>query len=66
MIWLADEPIPGAADAVARLRHAGEPVVFVTNNSSQRIGDVEAKLGQHGIPAVGDVIRARLTESDTP
>ena len=28
VIWLADEPIPGAAAAVARLRAAGEDVVF--------------------------------------
>ena len=56
VIWLADAPIPGAAEAVARLRAAGEPVVFVTNNSSQCVGDVEAKLARQGIPAEGDVV----------
>ena len=60
MVWLADEPIAGAAEAVARLRAAGEAVVFVTNNSSQPVGEVEAKLGRHGIPAVGDVITSAM------
>jgi 4-nitrophenyl phosphatase len=56
VIWLADEPIPGAADAVARLRDAGEDLVFVTNNSSQPVGEVEEKLARHGIEATGDVL----------
>ncbi len=33
VIWLADDPIPGAVDAVSRLRASGERVVFITNNS---------------------------------
>ena len=56
VIWLADVPIPGSAEAVAALRAAGECVVFVTNNSSQPVGEVEAKLARHGIPAAGDVL----------
>lgn len=60
VIWLADEPIPGAADAVDRLRREGHAVLFVTNNSSQPLGEVEAKLARHGIPAVGDVVTSAL------
>lgn len=60
VIWLADEPIAGASEAVARLRGSGEPVVFVTNNSSQPVGEVEAKLAHHGIPAAGDVITSAM------
>ena len=56
VVWLDDQPLPGAAEAVARLRAAGERVVFVTNNSSVRVGDQEAKLAGQGIPAVGDVV----------
>jgi 4-nitrophenyl phosphatase len=56
VVWLAENPIPGAREAVARLRATGEPLVFVTNNSSQPLADVEAKLGRHGIPADGDVL----------
>lgn len=55
VIWRGDVPIPGAAEAVARLRDAGVAVVFVTNSSSQVVRDVEAKLGRHGIAASGAV-----------
>ena len=58
VVWLGDEPIPGAADAVARLRARGERVLFATNNSSAVLGDQEAKLERMGIPADGDVLTA--------
>ena len=64
VVWLAEQPIPGAADAVARLRAAGERVVFVTNNSSVRLADQETKLADHGIPAVGDVITSALVVAE--
>jgi 4-nitrophenyl phosphatase len=60
VIWLADTPIPGAADAVARLRSTGAPVVFVTNNSSEPVASVEAKLARHGVPAAGHVITSAM------
>lgn len=44
VVWLSDEPIPGAADAVARLRDRGEDVRFLTNNSSLTVGEYAAKL----------------------
>jgi 4-nitrophenyl phosphatase len=56
VVWLGDTPIPGAADAVARLRAAGEEVVFCTNNSSAPVTSVEAKLARHAIPAEGAVV----------
>ena len=43
VIWLGDVPIPGAADAVARLRAAGEAVVFCTNNSSEPVGPMRGQ-----------------------
>jgi HAD superfamily hydrolase (TIGR01450 family) len=55
VIWRGDVPVPGSAAAVARLQALGVPVVFVTNNSSQVVADVEAKLGRHGIEAGGAV-----------
>jgi glycerol 3-phosphatase-2 len=55
VIWRGDVPIAGAAAAVASLQAVGTPVVFVTNNSSQVVADVEAKLGRHGIEAAGAV-----------
>ena len=60
VIWLADHPIPGAAEAVARLQATGEAVVFVTNNSSQPVAAVEAKLARHGVAAEGAVITSAM------
>ncbi len=55
-VWLGDRVIPGAPAAVAAARQAGHRVLFVTNNSGPRLGDVEAKLAGMGILAEGDVI----------
>jgi HAD superfamily hydrolase (TIGR01450 family) len=60
VVWLGDEPIAGAADAVARLRAAGETVLFATNNSSVVIAEQEAKLARFGIPAEGGVITSAM------
>jgi 4-nitrophenyl phosphatase len=51
VIWLGDQPIYGAADAVARLRANHQRVVFLTNNSSLTVGDYVAKLRAMGVPA---------------
>lgn len=56
VVWLDREAIPGAADAVARLRSAGCRVLFVTNNSMSVVGSHEAALAAIGIPATGDVV----------
>jgi 4-nitrophenyl phosphatase len=60
VVWLGDQPIPGAADAVARLRAAGETVVFCTNNSNQPVAAVEAKLARHGIASQGGVVTSAM------
>ena len=60
VVWLAERPIDGAADAVARLREAGERVLFATNNSWARVADQEAKLERMGIPAAGDVVTSAM------
>jgi glycerol 3-phosphatase-2 len=54
VLWRAEDPIPGAGSAVAELREAGFRVGFVSNNSSQPVGEVVAKLGRMGVPAVRD------------
>lgn len=60
VIWLGSQPIPGAADAVGRLRRSGHRVLFVTNNSASRVSDVESKLAAMGIPARGDVVTSAI------
>jgi glycerol 3-phosphatase-2 len=54
VVWLSEEPIPGSAEAIARLRARGERVVFLTNNSYATIADYIAKLGRMGVPATRD------------
>lgn len=58
VIRLGEQPIAGAAEAVALLRDAGEEVVFATNNAYRSIRDQEASLEAMGIPAAGAVLGA--------
>lgn len=60
VVWLAHEPIEGSADAVARLRGNGCRVLFVTNNSADRLATQEAALAAIGVPATGDVITSAM------
>jgi HAD superfamily hydrolase (TIGR01450 family) len=60
VVWLGNEPIPGAAAAVARVRAHGEQVAFVTNNSFGRRADVIDKLRAHGIDAGDDVVTSAM------
>jgi 4-nitrophenyl phosphatase len=60
VVWLGDEAIAGSAGAVARLRAAGETVLFATNNSSAVVADQEAKLARCGIPPGGGVITSAM------
>ncbi|MHB8680951.1 MAG: HAD-IIA family hydrolase [Acidimicrobiales bacterium] len=50
VVWLAEQPIPGSAGAVARLRDAGVRVVFASNNSAPRLEELLDKLDRAGIP----------------
>ncbi len=54
VVWLADVPIPGAAEAVARLKASGQRVVFLTNNSWPRRADHLEKLKRMGMPTAGE------------
>jgi HAD superfamily hydrolase (TIGR01450 family) len=54
VVWLGDDPIPGSADAIARLRQRNERVLFVSNNSSARVEEYLAKLERVGVPASAD------------
>lgn len=60
VVWLDEDPIPGSAEAVARLRDAGEDVLFCTNLSLRPVREVEEKLSCHGIPAEGAVLTSAM------
>lgn len=56
VIWRGAEPIAGAAEAVGRLRAAGVPLAFVTNNAGPTVAEQEAKLAHFDIDATGAVV----------
>lgn len=60
VVWLARRAIPGSRDAVERLRGAGCRVVFVTNNSGDRLEVQEQALADIGIPAEGEVLTSAV------
>lgn len=60
VVWLAHEPIPGAPEAIARLRAEGFVVLFVTNNSGDTIAAQEAALAKIGVPAEGAVLTSSM------
>lgn len=60
VVWLADQPIAGAADAIAELRRRGDAVAFVTNNSSAPRSHVEAKLVRFGIDPEDGVVTSAM------
>jgi HAD superfamily hydrolase (TIGR01450 family) len=55
VVWLAEQPIAGAAEAVAVLRQHTD-LLFVTNNSSRPLRDYERALERIGIDAAGLVV----------
>ncbi|MEU4165098.1 HAD-IIA family hydrolase [Actinoplanes sp. NPDC026670] len=51
VVFLIDKPIPGAADAIDRLRSGATSIAFATNNASRRAVDVAALLTGMGVNA---------------
>jgi 4-nitrophenyl phosphatase len=56
VVWLARQAIPGAPEAIARLRASGRRVLFVTNNSFSVVAEQEQALARIGVPAIDDVV----------
>lgn len=54
VVWRGEEPIEPAIRGVGELRSAGVRVGFVSNNSSQTIDDVVAKLERFGVAVSAD------------
>jgi HAD superfamily hydrolase (TIGR01450 family) len=56
VVWLTGRPIPGAAEAIHRLRAAGERVAFLTNNSGPTVAEHVASLRAAGVDARPDEV----------
>jgi HAD superfamily hydrolase (TIGR01450 family) len=50
VIWRGPQTVPGAPEAVARLRELDIPIAFVTNSAARSPAQVAEKLASHGIP----------------
>ncbi|HEU5268858.1 MAG TPA: HAD-IIA family hydrolase [Jatrophihabitans sp.] len=51
VVYLAEQPVPGAAEALAAARERGMRLAFVTNNASRTPDEVAALLRRVGVPA---------------
>src|SRR5690606_16797607 len=51
VIYLIDQPIPGAVEAVTRLAAERRAVAYATNNASRRATEVAELLAGMGVPA---------------
>ena len=56
VVYLGDQVIPGAAEALADVRELGVAVGFVTNNSFRRPEDVAEKLLALGVKAAAEEV----------
>ena len=56
VMWRGKSAIPGSADAVAALRERGHQVVFLTNNSHDRVEAYVAKLEAMGVAVEADEV----------
>ena len=59
-IWAGPTLLPGARDLVETLRGEGRGVVFVTNSSRERAGQIAQRLTRLGIPAGPEDVLAAL------
>ncbi|EFQ83937.1 HAD hydrolase, family IIA [Aeromicrobium marinum DSM 15272] len=55
VVYVGPDAVPGAADAIARVRTAGVPVAYVTNNASRTALEVAKHLTELGMPGVSEV-----------
>jgi HAD superfamily hydrolase (TIGR01450 family) len=58
-VWVGDQPLPGAVEAIEALRASGKRVAFVTNDSRHALEDHVRKLWGIGLRAsLADVVSA--------
>lgn len=61
VVFVGDQPVPGAVSALAAARERQVRVVFVTNNASRPPADIAQRLTVAGIPArPDDVVTAAM------
>ena len=56
VLWRAEQPVEGAADALARLRRAGHRVACFTNNSFPTVAENQAKLEAMGVEVDAELV----------
>jgi HAD superfamily hydrolase (TIGR01450 family) len=57
VVYLGEQAVPGAAEALAKIRTRGASVCYVTNNASRSPESVAELLGRVGVPAsAGEVL----------
>lgn len=61
VIYRGSEPIPGAAEAVARLRAGGKRFLFCTNNSQATVTEYVGKLDSFGIKTAPEEVLTSAT-----
>jgi glycerol 3-phosphatase-2 len=65
VVYVGEEPIPGAVKAIERLRREGPRVVFATNNASRSADQVAALLTRLGVEATAtDVLTSAAVAAD--
>jgi glycerol-1-phosphatase len=65
VVYLDDQPIAGAREALAQVRKAGRAVAYVTNNAAHTPADVVARLTGLGIAADNaEVITSSMAAAD--
>lgn len=65
VLYVGDEVVPGAADAIAWLRQHGVPHLFLTNTSSRPRAAIAAKLAGFGVEARVEQILTPATAAAT-
>jgi HAD superfamily hydrolase (TIGR01450 family) len=56
VVYLGEQPVAGAPQALASARQAGMRLAFVTNNASRTPGQVAELLHRVGVPAAADEV----------
>jgi len=64
VVYLADEAIPGSADAIASLVEAGRRVVFLTNNSAPTPEEVMDRLAGFGVPTGPQIVTSAMATAE--